>query len=109
MEETASQLKNREKSTQDMKRLDDEAAIRKIKNNPRTAPTEIDGLYTSLVNQMNKQMVALQDMVKQQKVAEVQARLRKIQQELELEKKRKEEGGGREQEEKTRYGSQKKD
>ena len=99
MEETASQLKNREKSTQDMKRLDDdlEAAIRKIKNNPRIAPTEIDGLYTSLVNQMNKQMVALQDMVKQQKVAEEQARLRKIQQELELEKKRKEEGGGREQ------------
>lgn len=76
-----------------MKRLDDdlEAAIRKIKNNPKIAPTEIDGLYTSLVNQVNKQMASLQDMVKQQKVAEEQARLRKIQQELELEKKHKEE------------------
>lgn len=86
-------MKNRERSTQDMKRLDDdlEVAIRKIKNNPRIAPTEIDGLYTSLVNQVNKQMASLQDMVKQQKVAEEQARLRKIQQELELEKKRKEE------------------
>ncbi|RLU19197.1 hypothetical protein DMN91_007754 [Ooceraea biroi] len=69
MEETASQLKNRERSTLDMKRLDDdlEVAMRKIKDNPRIAPTEIDGLYTSLVNQVNKQMAALQDMVKQQK------------------------------------------
>lgn len=85
----------------DMKRLDDdlEAAIRKIKNNPRITPTEIDSLYTSLVNQVNKQMATLQDLVKQQKIAEEQARLRKIQQELELEKKRKEEEERRKREE----------
>lgn len=93
MEDTAGQLKNREKSTRDLKRLDDDvkAAIHKIKNNPRIAQTEIDGLYTSLVNQVNKQMAALQDMVKQQKIAEEQEKLRKIQQELELENKRKKE------------------
>lgn len=101
MEETASQLKNREKSTQNMKKLDDdlEKAIRKIKDNPKIAQAEIDGLYTSLVNQVNKQMASLQDMVKQQKVAEEQARLKKIQQELELEKKRKEEEERRKKEE----------
>ncbi|KAL0131777.1 hypothetical protein PUN28_002966 [Cardiocondyla obscurior] len=101
MEETVSQLKSRENSTRDMKRLDDdlETAIRKIRNNPKITPTEIDGLYTSLVNQVNKQMATLQDMVKQQKVAEEQARLRKIQQELELEKKRKEEEERRKREE----------
>lgn len=84
-----------------MKKLsnDLEIAIRKIKDNPRIVPTEIDNLYTSLVNQMNRQMAALQDMVKQQKIAEEQARLKKIQQELELEKKRKEEEEERKREE----------
>lgn len=93
MEETVNQLKNRDKSSRDMKRLENdlEMAMDKIKRNPRITPTEIDGLYTSLVNQVNKQMADLQDMVKQEKVAEEQARLKKIQQELELEKKRKEE------------------
>ncbi|XP_032673901.1 myosin heavy chain 95F isoform X2 [Odontomachus brunneus] len=93
MEETASQLKNREKSSRDMKRLENdfEMAMDKIKRNPRITPTEIDGLYMSLVNQMNRQMADLQNMMKQEKVAEEQARLKKIQQELELEKKRKEE------------------
>lgn len=93
MEETATQLKNREKSSRDMKRLENdlEMAMDKIKRNPRITPTEIDGLYTSLVNQVNKQMADLQNMVKQEKVAEEQARLKKIQQELELETKRKEE------------------
>lgn len=93
MEETAGQLKNREKSTRDIRRLENEleAAMGKIKRNPGITPTEIDALYTSVVNQVNKQMADLQDMVKQERVAEEQARLRKIQQELELEKKHKEE------------------
>ncbi|EFN75980.1 Myosin heavy chain 95F [Harpegnathos saltator] len=93
IEEVANQLKNQEKSSRDMKRLENdlEMAMEKIKRNPRITPAEIDDLYTSLVNQVNKQMADLQEMVKQEKVAEEQARLRKIQQELELEGKRKEE------------------
>lgn len=71
----------------------------KIKRNPRITPTEIDSLYTSLVNQVNKQMADLQDMVKREKQAEEQARLRKIQQELELENKQKEEEERRKKEE----------
>ncbi|XP_078051109.1 myosin heavy chain 95F jaguar isoform X4 [Augochlora pura] len=93
MEETSKQLKNREKSMSDLKRLHDDldAAIKRIKNNERIRPAEIDSLYTNLVNQVNKQMASLQDMVRQQKIAEEQARLKKIQQELELEKQKKEE------------------
>ncbi|XP_076642841.1 myosin heavy chain 95F jaguar isoform X2 [Halictus rubicundus] len=93
MEETSKQLKNREKSMNDLKRLHDDldAAIKRIKDNERIKPAEIDSLYTSLVNQVNRQMASLQDMVKQQKIAEEQAKLKKIQQELELEKQKKEE------------------
>lgn len=93
MKETSKQLKNREKPMNDIKRLQDdlEAAIKKIKNNEKIKSVEIDSLYTNLVNQMNKQMVSLQDMVKQQKIDEEQAKLKKIQQELEFEKQRKEE------------------
>lgn len=93
MKETSKQLKNREQSISDIKRLQDDlkAAIVKIKMNERIKPVEIDSLYANLVNQMNKQMASLQDMVRQQKIAEEQARLRKIQQELELEKQKKEE------------------
>lgn len=93
MEETSKQLKDREKSMNNIKRLqnDLEAAIKKIKNNTRIKPAEIDSLYSNLVNEVNKQMASLQDMVKQQKIAEEQAKLRKIQQELELQKQRKEE------------------
>ncbi|XP_076277428.1 myosin heavy chain 95F jaguar isoform X2 [Lasioglossum baleicum] len=93
MEETSKQLKNREKSMNDLKRLHDDldAAIKRIKDNERIKPAEIDSLYTNLVNQVNKQMASLQDMVRQQKVAEEQAKLKKIQQELELEKHKKEE------------------
>ncbi|XP_076377461.1 myosin heavy chain 95F jaguar isoform X5 [Megalopta genalis] len=93
MEETSKQLKNREKSMNDLKRLHDDldAAIKRIKDNERMRPVEIDSLYTNLVNQVNKQMASLQNMVKQQKIAEEQAKLKKIQQELEYEKQKKEE------------------
>lgn len=93
MEETSKQLKNREKHMSDIKKLQDnlDAAIDKIKNSMKIKETEIDNLYTNLVNQVNKEMASLQDMVRQQKIAEEQAKLRKIQQELELEKQRKEE------------------
>ncbi|XP_033230422.1 myosin heavy chain 95F isoform X2 [Belonocnema kinseyi] len=94
MEETSNQLKTaKEKSISDIKRLqvDLEAAVQKIKGNPKIRAAEIDSTYSNLVNQVNRQMASLQDMVKQQKIAEEQERLRKIQQEMEREKKRKDE------------------
>lgn len=62
-----------------------------LQKNPKITAMEIDATYTNLVNQVNKQMAALQDMVKQQKIAEEQERLRKIQLEMEKEKRKKEE------------------
>lgn len=52
-------------------------------------PAEIDALYKKLTNDVNKRMSSLQDMVKQQRIAEEQERLRKIQQEMELEERKK--------------------
>ncbi|XP_051165519.1 myosin heavy chain 95F isoform X1 [Leptopilina boulardi] len=94
MEETSKQLKSaKEKSINDIKTLQTElnTAMQKIKKNPKITAMEIDATYTNLVNQVNKQMAALQDMVKQQKIAEEQERLRKIQLEMEKEKRKKEE------------------
>lgn len=54
-------------------------------------PTEVDRLYTQLMNMTNSQMNQLQKKVQEQKNAEEQERLRKIQEEMEKEKKRKEE------------------
>ncbi|XP_015186315.1 PREDICTED: myosin heavy chain 95F isoform X1 [Polistes dominula] len=93
IQDISKQLKNRDKCAADIKRLqtDLENSIRRIKEDSKIKAEEIDTLYTNLVNQMNKQMVSMQDMVKQQKIAEEQARMKKIQQELELEKHMKEE------------------
>lgn len=57
----------------------------------RIAAAEIDKLNIELVNRVNNQMGSLQKKVIEQKNAEEQARLRKIQEELERERKRKEE------------------
>ncbi|KAG7207380.1 hypothetical protein KM043_009038 [Ampulex compressa] len=91
MEETSSQLRNREKSAKDIGdlRIALDKAMRLIKEDQRIRSTEIDALYESLVNRVNEQMAELQNMVKQQRVAEEQDRLRKIQDELETEKRKK--------------------
>lgn len=93
IQDISKQLKNRDKCVSDIKRLqtDLENSIRRIKEDSKIKAEEIDTLYTNLVNQMNKQMVSMQDMIKQQKIAEEQAKMKKIQQELELEKHMKEE------------------
>lgn len=57
----------------------------------KIAPTEVDKLYTQLMNTMDSQMNQLQKKLQDQKNAEEQERLRKIQEEMEKEKKRKEE------------------
>lgn len=51
----------------------------------------IDGLYNQLLEKVNEQMKQLQKKVQEQKNAEEQERLRKIQEEMEKEKRRKEE------------------
>ncbi|XP_046820088.1 myosin heavy chain 95F isoform X4 [Vespa crabro] len=93
IQDISNQLKNRDKCIADINQLqlDLENSIRRIKEDSKIKATEIDTIYTNLVNQMNKQMASLQDTVKQEKIAEEQARLKKIQQELELEKNKKEE------------------
>ncbi|XP_012276593.1 myosin heavy chain 95F isoform X2 [Orussus abietinus] len=93
LQEISNQLKSaREKSVNEVKKLQSELeqAIQKIKNNPRIKSQEIDTMYNKLVEAVNRQMGTLQDMVKQQKIAEEQERLKKIQCELETEKRRKE-------------------
>lgn len=102
MQETSNMLKSaREKSVNEIKKLQSEleAAVQKIREDPKIKATDIDTIYTSLVKQVDKQMVGLQDMVKQQKIAEEQDRLRKIQQEMEAEKRRKIEEEARKKEE----------
>ncbi|KAK0182057.1 hypothetical protein PV327_000228 [Microctonus hyperodae] len=92
MLEIANQLKNaKTKSINDIKDLQSqlELAIEKIKKDSKIKSIEIDSLYTTLTNGVNKQMSNLQDLVKQQKIAEEQEHLRKIQQNIELEEKRK--------------------
>ncbi|XP_043272163.1 myosin heavy chain 95F isoform X2 [Venturia canescens] len=102
MQETSKMLKSaREKSMNDIKKLQSEleAAVQRIRNNPKIKSTEIDVLYERLVSEVGKQMSDLQDMVKQQKIAEEQERLRKIKEEMEADKRRKAEEEAKKKEE----------
>lgn len=60
-------------------------------NNPKIKAEEIDQLHKQLMTQANASMATLQKKLQQQKVAEEQDRLRKIQEEMEREKMRREE------------------
>lgn len=93
IQDISNQLKNRDKCVADINQLqlDLENSIRRIKEDSKIKAGEIDAIYTSLVNQMNKQMASMEDTVKQEKIAEEQARLKKIQEELEVEKNKKDE------------------
>lgn len=70
------------KNTSHMKSLQREEAI---------DSSTIEGLYNQLLEKLNNQMNLLRQKVQEQKNAEEQARLRKIQEEMEAEKRRKEE------------------
>ncbi|XP_053970179.1 myosin heavy chain 95F isoform X3 [Anastrepha ludens] len=65
-------------------------AIKTIKTNEKITSREIDGLYTSVMANMNKLTVDLNTKLKEQKQAEEQERLRKIQEALEAERRAKE-------------------
>merc|ERR1711872_533999 len=61
-----------------------------VKSNENIKKSEIEKMYNGLVDQINKELANVKSKIEKQKVAEEQARLRKIQQEMEEERKRKE-------------------
>merc|ERR1719481_1248177 len=60
-----------------------------IKTCEKIKKSEIDKLYKSLVDQINKELVGVKRKIEQERIAEEQEKLRKLQQEMEEEKKRK--------------------
>lgn len=62
-----------------------------LQRDAQISAATIDGLQNQLVDKVNNQMNLLQKKVQDQKSAEEQARLRKIREEMEAEKRRKEE------------------
>uniref|UniRef100_A0A8D8QWM0 Myosin heavy chain 95F n=1 Tax=Cacopsylla melanoneura TaxID=428564 RepID=A0A8D8QWM0_9HEMI len=107
MESLINQLKkDKEESSDQVKRLqqDMQAAVLKIKKTPTMKAEEINTLYTSLMNKSNDEMNKLQKKLENQRSAEEQERLRKIQMEMDAEKRRKqqEEEAKREDEENRR-------
>uniref|UniRef100_A0A1B0C2W7 Myosin motor domain-containing protein n=1 Tax=Glossina palpalis gambiensis TaxID=67801 RepID=A0A1B0C2W7_9MUSC len=82
----------------DINRQIDEA-INQIKKNSKITTREIDALYTTIMANMNKTTVDLNTKLKEQKQAEEQERLRRIQEALEAERRAKEEEELRKREE----------
>lgn len=66
-------------------------AMKVIKGNPKISSKEIDHFYLSLMANVNKMTVALNNKLKEQRQAEEQERLRKVQMELDMQRKAKEE------------------
>ncbi|KAK7866674.1 hypothetical protein R5R35_006058 [Gryllus longicercus] len=93
MENIISQLKkDKESSVNDLKKLqtDMDVAVKKIKNESKITSTQVNEIYTQLMNKANTQMSQLQSKLEQQKGAEEKERLRKIQEEMEREKQHRE-------------------
>ncbi|KRT78215.1 Myosin head, partial [Oryctes borbonicus] len=102
MESIASQLKKeKESSVKEVAAINAEItrALERIKKEENISPKVIEDLHTQLTNKMNQGMTTLQKRVDEQKNAEEQERLRKIQEEIEKERKRKEEEERRKREE----------
>ena len=66
-------------------------AVRTIKTCEKIRKSEIDKLYKSLVDQINKELVGVKRKIEQERIAEEQEKLRILQQQIEEEKKRKHE------------------
>lgn len=94
LENVANQLKkDKDSSMKEIMNLNNEmqTSIAKIKKDFHIKAIEVDKIYEQLVNKVNNQMNSLQKKVQDQKIAEEQDRLRKIQEEMEKERRRKEE------------------
>jgi len=66
-----------------------DSAIQTIKSCERIKKHEIDKIYKTIVDQINKQLVGVKRKIEQERIAEEQEKLRKLQLEMEAEKKRK--------------------
>ncbi|XP_049820638.1 myosin heavy chain 95F isoform X2 [Aethina tumida] len=101
IENIATQLKKKDGTNDDINKLKSEiqTARAQIKKDEKIKPAAVEALYKGLVAKVDKQMSDLQKKLLEQKNAEEQARLKKIQEELEKEKKRKEEEEARLREE----------
>lgn len=101
IENIATQLKKKDGTNDDINKLKSEiqTARAQIKKDEKIKPAAVEALYKGLVAKVDKQMSDLQKKLLEQKNAEEQARLKKIQEELEREKKRKEEEEARLREE----------
>merc|ERR1712025_975344 len=64
-------------------------AVNTIKTCEKISKSEIDKIYKSLVDQINKELVGVKRKIEQERIAEEQEKLRKLQQEIEEEKNRK--------------------
>merc|ERR1711976_352095 len=75
----------------DMLRQNLDKAVGTIKACERIKKSEIDKIYNSLVEQINKEFANVKKKLEEERIAEEQERLRKLQEEMERERKRKEE------------------
>ncbi|XP_018568271.1 myosin heavy chain 95F isoform X2 [Anoplophora glabripennis] len=102
VEASAAQLKkDKDSITNQINQLKTQfgSAIDRIKSDDKINPKAAQALYTDLVAKVNLQMAALQKKLQEQKNAEEQERLRKIQEELERQKRLKEEEERKQREE----------
>lgn len=76
-----------------------ETAVTKIRSNPKISPAQIDALYGEIMSKLDTQMKTIHVKLQEQRNAEEQERLRKIQAALEAERKAKEEDERRVREE----------
>lgn len=90
---TTNQLKNKENTIATITALTNEinTAISTISRDHKISKDKVDQLYTNIESKVELERTNVQKKLQEQKLAEEQERLRKIQQEMELEKKRKEE------------------
>ena len=68
-----------------------ETAIARIRSSPKISKSEIDKMYTLLVDQINSELRGVKQKLEKQRIDEEKERMRKLQEEMELERKRKEE------------------
>ncbi|CAG0922973.1 unnamed protein product [Notodromas monacha] len=94
MQRIASELKaNRENSLSIVANLDRNlmAAITKIKTDDKILRSTIEADYVEIVTRVNKELILLDKKLEQQKTAEEQEKLRRIQEQMEADRKREEE------------------
>lgn len=93
-EQVANQLKSEKESMlQQVKEiyLLIDNSVNKIKSDPKITPAAIDAMYAEIMKKVDKETAALKKKLEEQRNAEEQERLRKIQMALEAERKAKEE------------------